>query len=153
MSANNNTNLVGFMTKPEIKNFDSGAKKASFAIVDNQKVKGTEVATYIPIEAWDRQAEIVEEYLLDGGLIAVQGEIKVDKYEVEGQKRSRFYVRANHIRMLGGKGKPSTDSDDSADVDAAPPAAKKPVAAGAKKASKPAADEDFSLDDDELPPF
>ena len=50
------------------------------------------------------QAEIAGEYLTKGSPVLIEGRLKLDQWEKDGQKRSKLRVVAENMRMLGGKG-------------------------------------------------
>lgn len=65
-----------------------------------QKVTNTEWHT---VELWDGLAKVAEQYLKKGSRIFVEGKIKTDVWEHEGQKRYKTKVRGTSMTMLGGK--------------------------------------------------
>ena len=50
-----------------------------------------------------RLAELVGEYLGKGSPIFIEGRLKQDTWEKDGQKRSKLYVIADRIQFLQGK--------------------------------------------------
>ncbi len=79
-----------------------------------------EETTFVDVTFFGRMAELVGEYLSKGSPIFVEGRLKLDTWEKEGQKRSKLYVIAERMQFLGGK----NDG-----------AARKPVAATASSGS------------------
>jgi single-strand DNA-binding protein len=51
-----------------------------------------------------RTAEVANEYLSKGSNILIEGRLKLDTWEKDGQKRSKLRVVAEKMQMLGGKG-------------------------------------------------
>jgi single-strand DNA-binding protein len=75
------------------------------AINDSYKAQdGTikETVTYVDIEVWGRQAETCKQYLSKGRSVLVDGQLKFDQWESEGQKKSKLRVRADRVQFLGG---------------------------------------------------
>ncbi|OWY22147.1 single-stranded DNA-binding protein [Sphingobacteriales bacterium UPWRP_1] len=109
--------LVGNLGKdPEIQNFESGSKKASFSLAtserytnrDGQSVENTE---WHNIVCWGKLAEIAEKYLQKGKMVFVEGKIKTRSWEdKEGNKRYITEIEANSFQMLGSKGTESSHS-------------------------------------------
>ena len=56
------------------------------------------------VEVWGKLADVVEKYLDKGRPVTIEGRLKTSNWETEdGQKRSRAFIRANTIQMLGGR--------------------------------------------------
>lgn len=55
------------------------------------------------LEAWDKKADIIEKYITKGSRIAIEGQIKTEKYtDNEGKERYITKIRVTSIEMLGG---------------------------------------------------
>ncbi|MGM0485971.1 MAG: single-stranded DNA-binding protein, partial [Planctomycetota bacterium] len=50
-----------------------------------------------------RTAEIASQYLGKGSPILVEGRLKLDTWETDGQKRSKLHVVGERMQMLGGR--------------------------------------------------
>ena len=103
----NNVVLVGRAGQdPEMKYFESGKVKTSFSVAVNRwdsKSKG-EVTDWFSVELWDKIAEVAGEYVKKGKLVAIDGRLSVSKWQDQtGAQKERFLVRANNLRLLGGK--------------------------------------------------
>lgn len=61
-------------------------------------------ANFFDFTLFGKQAEALQSYLLKGRPVAVSGELRQDRWESEGQTRSRVYVLANNVMLLGGSG-------------------------------------------------
>src|SRR5277367_5569338 len=100
--------LMGNLTRdPEVRYTPKGTAVGDLSIAINDSYKaqdGTikEVVTYVDIEVWGRQAETCKQYLTKGRPIFVEGQLKLDQWEQEGQKKSRLKVRADRVQFLGG---------------------------------------------------
>lgn len=107
MSSLNRVILIGRVVgPPELRYTTNGKAVASFRIaVDRRGRKDQENnADFIPIVAWERLAEICNEFLSKGKLVAIEGRLQTRTYETpDGQKRSAFDVVADDMRMLGGR--------------------------------------------------
>lgn len=108
MSSLNRVILIGRVVgPPELRYTANGKAVASFRLaVDRRGRKDQENnADFIPIVAWERLAEICNEFLTKGKLIVIEGRLQTRTYETpDGQKRSAFDVVADEMRMLGGRG-------------------------------------------------
>ncbi len=104
----NSTTIVGRLTKDsELKYTNSGMAVAKLSIANNYSKKNgdqweTEV-NYFDVSIWGRQAEALNQYLQKGTQIAVMGELRQERWEQDGQKRSRVSINAKSIQLLGSK--------------------------------------------------
>lgn len=102
--------LMGNLTRdPELKYTPQGTAVCAFAVAVNEKYKAKdgswqEKVHFIDIEAWARQAETCSEYLKKGRPVFVEGSLQQDRWEQDGQKRSKIRVRAFRVMFLGGPG-------------------------------------------------
>jgi len=100
--------LMGNLTRdPEVRYTPKGTAVGDLAIAVNDSYKaqdGTikETVTYIDIEVWGRSAENCKQYLTKGRPIFVEGQLKLDQWEQDGQKKSKLRVRADRVQFLGG---------------------------------------------------
>src|ERR1700722_4721287 len=99
--------LMGNLTRdPEVKYTPKGTAVGDLAIAINDSYKaqdGTikETVTYIDIEVWGRSAENCKQYLTKGRPVFVEGQLKLDQWEQDGQKRSKLKIRALSVQFLG----------------------------------------------------
>ena len=106
MASMNIVVLVGRVVgPPELRYTPGGKGVAQFTIaVDRTRggKNGQEKETdFIPIVAWERLAEICNEYLTKGKLVSIQGSLRTRSYETQdGQKRKAFEVVASEMQML-----------------------------------------------------
>jgi single-strand DNA-binding protein len=76
--------LIGNLTKdPEARTTTTGKKMITFSIAvnDGKDSNGQELVQYFTIKGWDRQAEIVEQYVKKGHKVAVTGKIVNRKWD------------------------------------------------------------------------
>ncbi|RKU26878.1 single-stranded DNA-binding protein [Candidatus Poribacteria bacterium] len=111
MASFNKVILMGNLTRdPEMKYLPSGTAVTNFAIAmsdrytDRQTGEQKENVCFVDLEAWDRQAEIVNEYLSKGSPVFIEGSLRYDSWEAEdGTKRSRLKVRVFRVQLIGGR--------------------------------------------------
>lgn len=86
----------------------SGTARANVSIAVNRSAKRGEEwvdeVSYFDITIWGKTAENLKPYLLKGKQIAVDGWLKQDRWEKDGQKFSKVGIVANTVQLLGGKG-------------------------------------------------
>ena len=68
-----------------------------------KKKNGTSTCQFVIATTWNKQAENLAKYQRKGNLIAICGELRVDSYEIEGEKKYKSYVLANDIEYLEAK--------------------------------------------------
>lgn len=74
---------------------------ANFTIAVDRKFSKNDETDFIPVVAWRRLAEICNEFLFKGKLIAIEGRLQTRSYEdKEGQRRKAFEVVADEMQML-----------------------------------------------------
>ena len=103
----NHVVLVGRLTKDaELKYIASGQAVCKFSIAINRRRKVGEQwedeANFFDIVLWGRQGESLSQYLQKGKLVGVEGELRQDRWQQDGQNRSKIEIVANNIQLLGG---------------------------------------------------
>lgn len=87
----------------------NGQARANVSIAVNRSRKDTaggnwvEEANFFDVTIWGKQAENLKPYLTKGKQIAVDGYLKQDRWEKDGQKFSRVTIVANNVQLLGGR--------------------------------------------------
>lgn len=109
MASYNRVVLVGNLTRdPEIRTFPSGAIVADIGVAVNERRKDqsgnwVEEANFFDVTVWNRNAEVLRDYTSKGSPILVEGRLKQETWEQEGQKRSKVKISADRIVLLGGR--------------------------------------------------
>lgn len=107
----NNVVLVGRLTKdPELRYIPgSGTPVATFTLAIDRDYKNKDGSTpvdFIPVEIMGKPAEFVANYITKGRLVAIQGSIRVDRYDTpNGEKRTFTKVAGRNIQALENKSK------------------------------------------------
>jgi single-strand DNA-binding protein len=110
MASFNKVILMGNLTRDvEIRYIPSGTAVAEVGLAVNDRRKSAsgewvDETTFVDVTLWGRQAEVAGEYLSKGSPVLIEGRLKLDQWEKDGQKRSKLRVVAENMRMLGGKG-------------------------------------------------
>lgn len=104
----NNAILIGRLTKdPELKYIPvTGTAVATFTLAidrDYKNKNGEKETDFIPIEAFGKLAEVCSNNLEKGRLISVQGSIRVETSEKDGEKKTYTKVRINKMNFLDSK--------------------------------------------------
>jgi single-strand DNA-binding protein len=140
--------LMGNLTRdPEVRYTPKGTAVGDLGIAINDSYKaqdGTikETVTYVDIEVWGRQAETCKQYLTKGRAVFVEGQLKLDQWEQDGQKKSKLKVRADRVQFLGGgPGRPGGGEQRSATSSG--PTAARPASTVSEDSPPPPGDDDI----------
>jgi single-strand DNA-binding protein len=120
--------LIGNLTRdPELRVTPKGTPICQFGIAVNRQFKDESGATrdettFVDVEAWGKQGELVSKYLAKGSPAMVEGRLKLDQWEDKqsGQKRSKLKVVLDNVQFLstrgggGPGGSPSAAGEESA---------------------------------------
>ncbi|HBG66120.1 MAG TPA: single-stranded DNA-binding protein [Treponema sp.] len=104
----NSVALVGRLTRDaELSYLPSGMPVAAMSIAVNRSRKENDQwvseVNYFDISYFSKSAESVKPYLTKGKQIAVQGSLKQDRWEKDGQKFSKVRIMANSVELLGSR--------------------------------------------------
>lgn len=168
MSADNGFHLIGNLTRDaELKYTASGTAVCKFSIAYNKKYKDNsgamkEEVSYFEATLWGKSGESLHQYLTKGKLVGIEGEMKQDRWEQDGQSRSKVELVVSHVRLLssgnreGGQGQerggydqePSRSGGSSSWQHDAPPRAdgRSPAPASDPATGRRAAPDDFNDD-------
>lgn len=101
--------LIGNLTRdPEMRVTPKGTAIAAFGIAINRQTKDDagntrDEVTFVDVEAWGKQAELVAKYLAKGSPVMIEGRLKLDEWtdKTSGAKRSRLKVVLDNVQFLG----------------------------------------------------
>ena len=108
MASFNRVILLGNLTRdPEVRYIPSGTAVSDIGLAVNDRRKNTtgewvEETTFIDITLWGRTAEIAAEFLSKGSPVLIEGRLKLDTWETDGQKRSKLKVIGEKMQLLSG---------------------------------------------------
>jgi single-strand DNA-binding protein len=107
MASYNRVILVGNLTRdPELRYIPSGTAVTEIGLAVNERVKRNEQwvdeANFFDVTLWGRTAEVANEYLSKGSSVLIEGRLKYDTWEKDGQKRSKVKIIGEKMQMLGG---------------------------------------------------
>ncbi|OHD19464.1 MAG: single-stranded DNA-binding protein [Spirochaetes bacterium GWD1_61_31] len=98
--------LVGRLTRDaELKYTNGGQAICHFSVAtSSRRKKGdqwVDEASFWDIDLWGKQGETLNQYLTKGKLVAVEGSMRQDRWEQDGQPRMKVVVSANSVQLLG----------------------------------------------------
>ena len=113
MPALNRVQLIGRLGRdPESRFTPTGRKVAHFSIAISNRWRDREgemreSTEWVNVEAWERLGETCQQYLRKGSLVYVDGRLKTDKVENQGDTRYFTKVVAQTVQFLDNR--PASD--------------------------------------------
>jgi single-strand DNA-binding protein len=128
MPSLNRIQLIGRLGKdPEMRFTPKGNKVCSFTLAVSRRWKNStgddkEITDWFNVEAWGRLGEICKQYLHKGRLVFLEGQLRTDRYEHEGEARYFTKVVATQMQMLDRKAEelPAVEAEEPPDEDEQP---------------------------------
>lgn len=153
MASFNKVILIGNLTRdPELRVTANGNSICKLGLAVN-RVYSTkdgerrEETTFIDIDAFGKPAEIISKYMRKGRSLMVEGRLKLDQWESEGQKRSKLSVILENFQFLGGRDDAESSSKGNYEQNSPPVRSTPPPAAKSESAET---NTNFSNDEDTL---
>ncbi len=112
MASFNKVIIAGNLTRdPELRYTPKGTAIARIGMALNRRWKNDagemqEEVTYVDVDAFGRQAEVVAQYLKKGRPLLVEGRLRLDQWEDKqsGQRRSQMRVVLESFSFMDGGG-------------------------------------------------
>lgn len=110
MASFNKVILLGNLTRdPELRYTPKGQAVAKLGLAVNRSYKTEtgetkEEVTFIDIESWGKQAELIGQYLKKGNPLFVEGRLRLDQWDDKntGQKVTKLKVVMENFQFVGG---------------------------------------------------
>jgi single-strand DNA-binding protein len=105
----NRIQLIGRLGKdPEMRSTPSGKLVCTFSLAVSRRWKNPagddkESTDWFNVEAWGHLGEICKQYLHKGRLVFIEGRLRTDRYDHEGETRYFTRVVATQMQMLDRK--------------------------------------------------
>jgi single-strand DNA-binding protein len=64
---------------------------------------GKPITDWVSCKFWNRQAEILCEYVKKGDLLSVVGALRIDTWEKDGVKQTKYFIHGENFTMLNSK--------------------------------------------------
>jgi len=107
----NKVMLIGRLTRdPETRSLKSGTSVVSFGLAVNRTYtkqesgEKIEETCFLDLEAWGRQGETIARYMKKGRQIFIEGRLKLDSWEKDGQKHSKLRVVVEGFQFIDSQG-------------------------------------------------
>ena len=110
MASYNRVILMGNLTRDiQLRYTPAGTPVTEVGLAVNDRRKGNngewiDETTFVDVTFWGRTAEVAAEYLSKGSPVFVEGRLKLDTWEKEGQKHSKLRVVCDRMQMVGARG-------------------------------------------------
>lgn len=153
MASFNKVILIGNLTRdPELRVTANGNSICKLGLAVNRAYvtkdgERREETTFIDIDAFGKQAEVISKYMRRGRPLMVEGRLKLDQWESDGQKRSKLNVVLESFQFLGGRDDNESDSGSSYEQ-SSPPVRSTPPADKPENSEKNFSNDEDTLDDD-----
>jgi single-strand DNA-binding protein len=165
MASLNRVYLLGNLTRdPEVRYAPSGSAVADLRMAVSRRYKTAsgeekEETCFVSVAVWGKQGESCGEYLSKGSPLLVEGRLRYEEWEKDGQKNNRLSVVAERVQFIGAprRSEPRDGSPDEAESRDEPAPRPAPVnrasanRAPAAPAAPAAAPAGGRSDDDDLP--
>ncbi len=109
----NTITIIGHLMKDaEIRYTQRGKVVVNLSLAYNHD---KETVSFFDVTVWGEYGEKVKPYLTKGKQVAVTGELRQDRWEKDGQARSKVGITARSLQLLGGaeKGAPTQQGPES----------------------------------------
>lgn len=107
MSAFNLVVLMGNLTRdPELRKTPKGTAVCAFGLAVNESFrdadgKDRESVTFVDVDAFGRHAETLAKYLSKGRPVLVEGRLRLDTWEKDGERKSKLKVVLDAFQFIG----------------------------------------------------
>jgi len=101
--------LVGRLVRDcEVKVTAGGTSVCRFSVAINRRKKTGETwadeVNYFDVSLWGRSADTLKPYLTKGRQVSIEGELRQNRWEQDGQARSKVEIFANQVQLLSNPG-------------------------------------------------
>ncbi|MBQ3388258.1 MAG: single-stranded DNA-binding protein [Thermoguttaceae bacterium] len=109
MASYNRVVLVGNTTRDvELRKIPSGTEVCDLGLAVNERRRDAqgnliEDVTFVDVTLWGRNASVAAEYTRKGSPVLIEGRLKTDTWETDGQKRSKLKVIADRLVLLSSR--------------------------------------------------
>ena len=101
----NNYSVIGRMTRDlDERAFaytGNGKARLNISIAVNDGYGDNQYTSYFDVVVWGKTAENIKPYLGKGKQICINGRLRQDRWESNGQKNSRVVIVAETVQLLG----------------------------------------------------
>jgi single-strand DNA-binding protein len=103
----NNISVIGRMTRDLDGNAfgytPNGKARLNISIAVNDGYGEKEYTSFFEVVIWGKTAENIKPYIGKGKQLCINGRLRQDRWEKDGQKNSRVTIVAETVQLLGGR--------------------------------------------------
>ena len=127
MAQLNKVLLIGNLTRdPEVRYTPKGSAVADIGLALNRTWRDKngdekEEVCYATCIVWGKQAEAAGKYLKKGSPVFIEGRLKFEQWEKNGEKRSMLKIWVDRLQFLGGVKKQAEESHEEDEILVEPP--------------------------------
>jgi len=158
MASFNKVILMGNLTRdPEMRVTPNGLSICKLGLALN-RVYSTkdgerkEETTFVDVDSFGKQAEVLSKYLRKGSPLMLEGRLRLDQWESDGQKRSKLNVVLENFQFVGGRDDGSGSGSGGGYESSSPPPRRSADSGGASSSSSSSSssgsDAEDTLDED-----
>lgn len=110
--------MLGNLTRdPELRQLPSGQSVCRLGVASNRQFKNRQDGTtsqevcFVDVDVWGPQGESCDKFLQKGRQILIEGRLKFDSWEQEGQRRSKHFIVAERVTFLSGNAQVDEQGD------------------------------------------
>lgn len=97
--------LVGRLTRDcEVRATAGGTSVCRFSVAVNRRKKTGEAwadeVNYFDVVLWGKSADSLKSYLTKGRQVSIEGELRQNRWEQDGQARTKVEIYANNVQLL-----------------------------------------------------
>ena len=114
--------MIGRLTRDaELRYSASGTAVCKFSIAINRRKKSgdrwEDEAHFFDVVLFGKQGEAINQYLVKGKQVGIDGELQQNRWEQDGQSRSKVEIAAFNVQLLGGSRGGGSAADTQGPVD------------------------------------
>jgi len=143
MASFNRVIMIGNLTKdPDYKQQNSGQAVCRLSLASNRQFRNKQTGAlvqevcFIDVDVWGQQAENCRQYLQKGRPVLVEGRLKLDTWEAEGQTKRRHTIVADRVVFLGTAQQAETANEEASVTSTSGYAAAAPTQKTARRSQK-----------------
>ena len=109
MASFSSVTIVGnLFADPDVKTGASGVSfgelRVAYSVRTKRNGEWTDEPVFISCKVFGKTAEVAQQYLSKGSGVLCSGELRMDQWEKDGEKRSKLYIHVERMQMLDKKG-------------------------------------------------
>ena len=109
--------LIGNLgADPTLKYTPNGKAVVTFSLACSGFDRSSDRVEWFRVTAWERRAELCNQYLTKGMSVYIEGELSTHTYEVNGQTRTSLDVNCSTFEFIGSQ-QINTQADEPATTD------------------------------------